>query len=84
LRPNQKDSDSLPDYDVLDAILYRYIEMKEPLAAIINAGFSKELVEKVITLVNRSEYKRFQSPPILRVSSKAFGIGRRMPIVARY
>lgn len=84
LRPDQKDSDSLPDYDVLDAVLYRYIEMKEPLAAIIHAGFSKEIVEKVITMVNRSEYKRFQSPPILRVSSKAFGIGRRMPIVARY
>jgi NAD+ synthase (glutamine-hydrolysing) len=84
LRPDQKDSDSLPEYDVLDPILYHYIEMKEPLATITSHGFPKEVVEKVISLVNRSEYKRFQSPPILRVSSKAFGMGRRMPIVARY
>jgi NAD+ synthase (glutamine-hydrolysing) len=84
LRPGQKDSDSLPEYDVLDPILYQYIEMKDTLAAIINSGFEREVVEKVITLVNRSEYKRFQTPPILRVSSKAFGMGRRMPIVARY
>jgi NAD+ synthase (glutamine-hydrolysing) len=84
LRPDQKDSDSLPDYAILDPILYRYIEMKEPVATIVSGGFRKEVVEKVISLVNRSEYKRFQSPPILRVSSKAFGMGRRMPIVARY
>jgi NAD+ synthase (glutamine-hydrolysing) len=84
LRPGQKDSDSLPEYDVLDPVLYHYIEMKEPLATIISHGFPKEVVEKVISLVNRSEYKRFQSPPILRVSSKAFGMGRRMPLVARY
>jgi NAD+ synthase (glutamine-hydrolysing) len=58
--------------------------MKEPVATIVSGGFRKEVVEKVISLVNRSEYKRFQSPPILRVSSKAFGMGRRMPIVARY
>ncbi|TSA34607.1 MAG: NAD+ synthase [Porphyromonadaceae bacterium] len=84
LRPGQKDSDSLPEYNVLDLILYRYIEMKEPVATIISNGFQREVVEKVISLVNRSEYKRFQSPPILRVSSKAFGMGRRMPIVAKY
>jgi NAD+ synthase (glutamine-hydrolysing) len=84
LRPGQKDSDSLPDYGILDPILYRYIEMKEPVASIISNGFNQDVVEKVIALVNRSEYKRFQSPPILRVSSKAFGMGRRMPIVARY
>jgi len=84
LRPGQKDSDSLPEYNVLDPILYRYIEMKEPVSAIISNGFQREVVEKIISLVNRSEYKRFQSPPILRVSSKAFGMGRRMPIVARY
>lgn len=84
LRPGQKDSDSLPDYALLDPILYQYIEMKEPLATIVSKGFQKETVEKVIALVNRSEYKRFQSPPILRVSSKAFGMGRRMPIVARF
>jgi len=84
LRPGQKDSDSLPEYNVLDPILYRYIEMKEPVSTIISNGFQREVVEKIISLVNRSEYKRFQSPPILRVSSKAFGMGRRMPIVARY
>jgi NAD+ synthase (glutamine-hydrolysing) len=84
LRFGQKDSDSLPEYDVLDPILYRYIEMKEPVAMIVSSGFQKDVVEKVISLVNRSEYKRFQSPPILRVSSKAFGMGRRMPIVAKY
>lgn len=84
LRPGQKDSDSLPEYNVLDPILYRYIEMKEPVSTIISNGFQREVVERIISLVNRSEYKRFQSPPILRVSSKAFGMGRRMPIVARY
>jgi len=84
LRPGQKDSDSLPEYDVLDPVLFRYIEMKETLAEITAAGFGKNVVEKVISLVNRSEYKRFQSPPILRVSSKAFGLGRRMPIVAKF
>lgn len=84
LRPGQKDSDSLPEYDILDPILYRYIELKEPVAAIVRQGFPEEVVKKVILLVNRSEYKRFQSPPILRVSSKAFGLGRRMPIVAKY
>ncbi len=84
LRPDQKDSDSLPEYDILDAILYRYIEMKEPLKTIVAAGFEEPLVIRVISLVNRSEFKRFQSPPILRVSSKAFGLGRRFPLVARY
>ncbi len=84
LRPNQKDSDSLPVYEVLDPILYHYIEMKDPIAAIVESGFQREVVERVISLVNRSEYKRFQTPPILRISSKAFGMGRRMPIVARY
>jgi NAD+ synthase (glutamine-hydrolysing) len=84
LRPGQKDSDSLPEYNVLDPILYRYIEMKEPMATIISNGFQRDVVEKVISLVNRNEYKRFQSPPILRVSSKAFGMGRRLPIVAKY
>ncbi|MCX6223579.1 MAG: NAD+ synthase [Bacteroidia bacterium] len=84
LKPGQKDSDSLPEYNILDPILYRYIEMKEQVATIVRQGFPEEVVKKVISLVNRSEYKRFQSPPILRVSSKAFGMGRRMPIVAKY
>jgi NAD+ synthase (glutamine-hydrolysing) len=84
LRPDQKDSDSLPEYDILDGILFRYIEMKESHGTIAAAGFDKEMVERVITMVNRSEYKRFQSPPILRVTSKAFGLGRRFPLVAKY
>lgn len=84
LRPDQKDSDSLPDYDLLDAILYNYIELRKSAEEIINDGFDKVIVNKTIRLVNSNEYKRFQTPPILRVSSKAFGFGRRMPLVARY
>lgn len=84
LRPNQKDSDSLPEYELLDQILYQFIEQKKSEQEIINQGFVSETVQKVIQMVNRAEYKRFQSPPILRVSSKAFGFGRRYPIVAKY
>ncbi|HNS16460.1 MAG TPA: NAD+ synthase [Bacteroidales bacterium] len=84
LRPDQKDSDSLPDYDVLDRILYQYIEMRQGPQEIIAMGFDEGVVKKVLRLVNRSEYKRHQTPPVLRISPKAFGMGRRMPIVARY
>lgn len=84
LRPNQKDSDSLPDYEILDNILFNYIEKQESKQDILNLGFEKQLVEKTINMVNRNEYKRYQTAPILRVSSKAFGIGRRMPLVAKY
>jgi NAD+ synthase (glutamine-hydrolysing) len=84
LRPGQKDSDSLPEYEVLDQILHFYIEDQLSSEEIENKGFDKSLVLKVIQMVNRNEYKRFQTPPILRISSKAFGIGRRMPIVAKY
>jgi len=84
LRPEQKDSDSLPDYDILDSILFLYIEERKSPAEIIKMGYEKPLVEKILRLVNISEYKRFQSPPVLRVSKKAFGMGRRMPIVAKY
>lgn len=84
LRPDQKDSDSLPDYDVLDEILYQYIEMRKGPSDLIDMGFDEDVVRKVLRLVNTSEYKRHQTPPILRVSPKAFGMGRRMPIVARY
>jgi len=84
LRPNQKDSDSLPDYAVLDAILYQYIEQKNGPYEIIKAGFDEKTVNRVLRLVNLNEYKRKQTPPILRVSTKAFGMGRRMPIVAKY
>lgn len=84
LRPDQKDSDSLPDYNILDKILFSYIELRKSKDEIIDAGYEAELVNKAIRLVNMNEYKRFQTPPILRVSSKAFGLGRRMPLVARY
>jgi len=84
LRPDQKDSDSLPDYELLDKILFNYIEQKKGKTELVETGFDEKTVEKVLHLVNINEYKRFQSPPVLRVSNKSFGIGRRMPIVGRY
>jgi len=84
LRPGQKDSDSLPDYDTLDAILYEFIELKKSSSAIIALGYDEELVRRIIKMVNAAEFKRYQTPPILRVSPKAFGMGRRMPIVGKY
>ena len=84
LRPDQKDSDSLPDYDTLDKLLYQYIELKKSSRDIIAQGFDEELVRKVLAMVNKAEFKRYQTPPILRVSPKAFGMGRRMPIVGKY
>ena len=84
LRPGQMDSDSLPDYDTLDAILFQYIELRKSSAAIIAQGFDEALVRRVIKMVNNAEFKRYQTPPILRVSPKAFGMGRRMPIVGKY
>ena len=84
LRPDQRDTDSLPDYDKLDAILYQYIELQKPAGRIISEGSDKETVNKVIRMIDFNEYKRYQAPPVLRISSKAFGAGRRMPLVARY
>ncbi|MGV3766944.1 MAG: NAD+ synthase [Chitinophagaceae bacterium] len=84
LRPNQKDSDSLPDYDQLDQVLFQYIEKRMGPGAIIAAGFDPQLVNRVLKLVNTNEYKRNQFCPIIRVSTKAFGVGRRVPIVGKY
>lgn len=84
LRPDQKDSDSLPDYEILDRILFHYIEERKGPREIIDLGFDEEIINRVLKMVNTNEHKRFQTPPILRVSSKAFGQGRRMPIVAKY
>jgi NAD+ synthase (glutamine-hydrolysing) len=84
LRLGQKDSDSLPDYNVLDAILYQYIECTLSPADIIANGFDETLVRKTLGMVNRNEYKRNQFCPIIRISPKAFGVGRRMPIVGKY
>jgi NAD+ synthase (glutamine-hydrolysing) len=84
LRPNQKDSDSLPDYAVLDKVLYQYIERRQGPKEIIAMGIDKVLVTRILKLVNSNEYKRNQFCPIIRVSSKAFGVGRRVPIVGKY
>ena len=84
LRPNQKDSDSLPDYDILDEILYQYIECTQDPQDIIEMGYDDALVKRILRLVNINEFKRYQTAPVLRVSTKAFGMGRRMPIVGKY
>ena len=84
LRPGQKDSDSLPDYDILDKVLYQYIERRQGPASIIAMGIDKAVVDRILRLVNTSEYKRNQFCPIIRVSCKAFGVGRRVPIVGKY
>ena len=87
LRPDQKDIDSLPPYPVLDKILFHYIEGKKGWQEIVDLnleGADEILIRKIIRMVDRNEYKRFQAPPTLRISHKAFGFGRSMPIVARY
>jgi len=84
LRPNQTDQDSLPAYDVLDAILYRYVEEEKGAADIIAEGFDAPTVIRVMRMVDRSEYKRRQAAPGLKVTSRAFGFGRRMPIAQAY
>lgn len=84
LRPDQKDSDSLPPYPVLDPLLYLYIEKRLGPRELVDLGWDESLVQRVLRLVNTSEYKRNQFCPIIRVSGKAFGVGRRMPIVGKY
>lgn len=84
LRPGQKDSDSLPEYSILDKILFEYIENTKSPGEIIKMGFDETTVLRSLKLVNSSEYKRYQCPPILRISPKAFGMGRRMPITGKY
>jgi NAD+ synthetase len=84
LRPDQKDTDSLPPYEVLDPILEAYVERYETAESIAHAnGFSLELVQQVVRLVERSEYKRQQAAPVLKVTSKSFGMGRRFPIAVK-
>ncbi len=84
LRHDQKDTDMLPPYEDLDPILYEYIENRKGPEEIIQLGHPEQTVRSALKMVNQSEYKRYQSPPILRVSDKAFGMGRRLPIVAKY
>lgn len=84
LRPDQKDQDSLPPYEVLDGILRLYVEELRSVREIVDAGYDPATVREIVRRVDRSEYKRKQAPPGLRITSKAFGLGRRMPIAQRY
>ncbi|OJW13876.1 NAD+ synthase [Mucilaginibacter sp. 44-25] len=84
LRENQKDTDSLPEYVILDRVLYEYIERRKGPKEISDLGFDQAVVSRILKLVNTAEFKRNQFCPILRVSRKAFGVGRRMPIVGKY
>jgi NAD+ synthase (glutamine-hydrolysing) len=84
LRPDQKDSDSLPEYTVLDKILYQYIEREQSPQQIKQRGYDPALVDRILKMVNTNEYKRNQFCPVIRISPKAFGVGRRLPIVAKY
>lgn len=84
LRPGQKDSDSLPDYSILDKLLFQYIERRQGPKEIKAQGFDAALVDRVLKMVNINEYKRNQFCPIIRISPKAFGVGRRVPIVGKY
>lgn len=84
LREGQKDSDSLPDYAILDKVLLEYIEHHQGPDEIESLGFDEKLITRILRMVNRNEFKRHQTPPILRVSPKAFGSGRRLPIVGKY
>jgi NAD+ synthase (glutamine-hydrolysing) len=84
LRPNQKDTDSLPPYEILDPIMAAYIEDRLDVEAIVARGFDRATVESVVRRINQNEYKRMQAAPGIKVTSKAFGYGRRMPIAARY
>ncbi len=84
LRPDQKDSDSLPEYEILDGILAAYIEYEYSVAEITDLGYDEEVVRRIIRLVDRNEYKRRQSPPGPKITSKSFGKDRRLPITNRY
>jgi NAD+ synthase (glutamine-hydrolysing) len=84
LRPNQTDQDSLPDYDLLDAVLRRYIEDDQSVAQIVADGYPESEVRRVARLVDRNEYKRRQAPPGVRISCRAFGRDRRYPITSGF
>ena len=84
LRPGQIDSDSLPPYPILDQIVFRYVEQHQSSSEIEEAGFDSDIVRKVIQMIDRNEFKRFQAPPVLKLSAKSFGVGRRRPIVQQW
>ena len=84
LRPDQKDVDSLPDYDVLDEILKGYVEQDKSASQLVGEGLAKDVVNREVHLVDRNEYKRRLCPPGVKITPKAFGKDRRLPIVNRY
>ena len=84
LRPDQKDSDALPPYEILDPIVEAYVEDDLPLEAIVAMGFEDATVRRVIDLINRNEYKRRQAPPGVKITLRAFGRDRRLPLASRY
>ena len=84
LRPDQKDSDSLPDYDTLDKIVTGYVEEDRSPRELVDSGLPAQAVERVVRMIDRNEYKRRQSPPGVRITTKAFGKDRRLPITNRY
>jgi NAD+ synthase (glutamine-hydrolysing) len=84
LKPDQKDQDSLPPYDILDSILYYYIDEKYSAKQIIDLNFDEKTVKWIVNAIDKNEYKRRQTPLGLKVTPKAFGMGRRMPIAAKY
>ena len=84
LAPNQKDTDSLPEYQVLDEIIHLYVEKDTSLASIVDKGFDEKIVKKIITLIDKSEYKRRQAPPGVRITDRGFGKDRRYPITNRF
>ena len=84
LRPNQKDQDSLPPYETLDAILRLYVEENQPPDKIVKAGFEAAILKDIVKKINQNEYKRRQMAPGLKVTGKAFGMGRRIPIAQKF
>ncbi|MCB1763373.1 MAG: NAD(+) synthase, partial [Gammaproteobacteria bacterium] len=84
LAPNQKDSDSLPPYPLLDEILQRYVESDQGVDEIVAAGFDRELVKRITRLVDRNEYKRRQAPPGVKITQRAFGRDRRYPLTSGF
>ncbi|MCB1859918.1 MAG: NAD(+) synthase, partial [Gammaproteobacteria bacterium] len=84
LAPNQKDSDSLPPYPLLDEILQRYVESDQGVDEIVAAGFERELVKRITRLVDRNEYKRRQAPPGVKITQRAFGRDRRYPLTSGF
>ena len=84
LKPDQKDQDDLPPYDILDSILYGYIEELKGVNELVEIGYERKLVEEIVRKVDQNEYKRRQAAPGLKVTSKAFGDGRRYPLAHRY